>query len=111
MRDLEQLRRDIGDNLRRTREDKGLSRPAVCRGLTISPSTLYKVEMGRAPNPRLSTLHDLASKLGVDLWEIVRAPDVDDGNPELRSLVRLLQGLKPTVVSDLARSLRSLLKR
>lgn len=73
----------IAYNLRRLRENAGLSQQALGRaaGLT-STAHVSHIESERIPNPSTKTLKDLATALGVELSEFfVEPPNLDEGSP------------------------------
>jgi transcriptional regulator with XRE-family HTH domain len=54
------------DALRTARVEAGLSRKALAEKSGVSPTTVFYMESGRTPDPRLSNLEKLAKALGVD---------------------------------------------
>ena len=57
---------DIGQAVRRLREEKGLSGAELCRrGKGIDPKTLVALEKGRIRNPSIVTLEALAKGFGM----------------------------------------------
>ena len=65
----------IGDRLRATRQERGLSLRELAERLGVSPSLISQVETGRA-RPSVSTLYAIASELSVSLDELL-FPDAD----------------------------------
>ncbi len=59
----------LGENLRRTRLDRGLSLRELARRLDVSPSLLSQIETGRI-QPSVRTLYAVVSELGVSLDEV-----------------------------------------
>lgn len=59
----------LGENLRRTRLDRGLSLRELARRLEVSPSLLSQIETGRI-QPSVRTLYAVVSELGVSLDEV-----------------------------------------
>ena len=69
----------IGDRLRATRQERGLSLRELAERLGVSPSLISQVETGRA-RPSVSTLYAIASELNVSLDELL-FPDADLSRP------------------------------
>lgn len=68
--------RNLGDNLGRLREERGLSQEQMIARAGISRQTYQRVERGALPvdkvaNPTLATLLAICSALDVDLGEVV----------------------------------------
>jgi len=68
-----ELRRRVGDTIRRAREARGLSLGELARASHTSKATLSALEAGRA-NPTLETLWALAAALQLSLGELVDPP-------------------------------------
>ncbi|BDH04925.1 helix-turn-helix domain-containing protein [Streptomyces seoulensis] len=69
-------RRQVGEQIRRTRRRLGLTQLDVC-GLTgLDVATFSRIEMGHS-SPKIDTLIRIADRLGVDLAELVRLPDCE----------------------------------
>src|SRR6476619_5920518 len=60
----------IGDRLRATRQERGLSLRELAERLGLSPSLISQVETGRA-RPSVSTLYAIANELDVSLDELL----------------------------------------
>src|SRR5207248_5334175 len=65
-----ELRRRVGDTIRRALEARGLSLGELARASHTSKATLSALEAGRA-NPTLETLWALAAALQLSLGELV----------------------------------------
>jgi transcriptional regulator with XRE-family HTH domain len=59
----------LGENLRRTRLDRGLTLRGLARRLDVSPSLLSQIETGRI-QPSVRTLYAVVSELGVSMDEV-----------------------------------------
>jgi transcriptional regulator with XRE-family HTH domain len=76
----------LGENLRRTRLERGLSLRALARQLDVSPSLVSQIETGRI-QPSVRTLYAIVSELGVSLDEVFHStdpaprPPSDNGRP------------------------------
>ena len=60
----------IGERLRSSRRERGLSLRDLAQRLGVSPSLISQIELGRA-NPSVSTLYALVSELGVSLDDLL----------------------------------------
>ena len=69
---------DIGQAVRRLREEKGLSGAELCRrGKGIDPKTLTALEKGRIRNPSMVTLEALAKGFGMSVSDLFRRAEFD----------------------------------
>lgn len=57
----------IGDRIRQARETHGISQAKLARRIAISPNALNKIELGKTPDPRVSTVTALAYELGISM--------------------------------------------
>jgi transcriptional regulator with XRE-family HTH domain len=80
-----ELRRRVGESIKRAREERGLSLSDLARQSGTNKATLSTIEQGRA-NPTLETLWSLAAALHLTLGELVDPP-----SPAL-SIVRANEG-------------------
>ncbi|WP_435643340.1 helix-turn-helix domain-containing protein [Streptomyces sp. H49] len=64
-------RRQVGEQIRRVREDRGLTQLNVCGRSGIDVATYSRIEQGHA-SPRLDTLIRIADAIGVPLADLVR---------------------------------------
>lgn len=67
---MEQGRQTVADRVRTLRDQRGWSLAQLAGRASIDPSTIWKIENGRTPNPGNLTLGKIASALGVSLQEI-----------------------------------------
>jgi transcriptional regulator with XRE-family HTH domain len=75
----------IGRNLKRLRDDRGLSQEALAHAADVSVDVISKLEQGRRQSARITTLTKIANGLDVDLAELVDrserlGPDRDGGS-------------------------------
>ena len=63
----------LADNLRRLRNERGLTASELSARSGVGKATLSQIEAGRG-NPRLETLRDLAVALGVEVTELLEPP-------------------------------------
>lgn len=64
-------RRQVGEQIRRTREHLNLTQPDVCGRSGIDVATYSRIEQGHS-SPLLDTLIRIADAMGVELEELVR---------------------------------------
>jgi len=61
----------IGKNLKKLREQKGISQDRLSKLADISLNTIAKLELEQSPNPTIETLQKLAKALEVNVSEII----------------------------------------
>ena len=61
----------IGKNIKRLRQEKGISQDKLSKLADISLNTVVKIELEQSPNPTLETIQKLAKALDVSLDELV----------------------------------------
>jgi transcriptional regulator with XRE-family HTH domain len=86
----EDLERLVGERLEAVRRHRGLSLRELAKASGLSLTTVHQIETGRT-SPGLSTLHALASALGVPLGALL------DGHVPPAPAVHLRQGERPGV--------------
>lgn len=91
--------RIIGTNLRRIRESKGLSQDQVARLSDISRIAYRNIENGSS-NPKVSTLQNMASALGVKLQDLF-VPIRTLSRVRFRALKRI--NSRESILADVAR--------
>ncbi|MFF9215649.1 helix-turn-helix domain-containing protein [Streptomyces viridosporus] len=64
-------RRQVGEQIRRVREQHNLSQQDVCGRSGIDVASYSRIEQGHA-SPKVDTLIRIADAVGVDLVELVR---------------------------------------
>ncbi|MEU2780509.1 helix-turn-helix transcriptional regulator [Streptomyces sp. NPDC007110] len=67
-------RRQVGDRIRRVREERNLTQLEVCGRSGIDVATYSRIEQGHS-SPLLDTLIRIADAIGVELEELVRRPE------------------------------------
>ena len=80
----------LARNVRRLRQDRGLTAAELAARSGVAKATLSQIEAARG-NPRLETLRDLAHALGVSPTELLATPD----EPQVR-VVRHDEGVDIT---------------
>ena len=109
-------RAPLGENLRRTRLDRGLTLRGLARRLDVSPSLLSQIETGRI-QPSVRTLYAVVSELGVSMDEVFQhvepeengqaATDVDESSsPNGRDANRFVQRADERTGIDLETGVR-----
>ena len=69
---------DMGQAVRRLREEKGLSGAELCRrGKGIDPKTLVALEKGRIRNPSIATLEALAKGFAMTVSDLFRQAEFE----------------------------------
>jgi len=71
----------LGQAIRAAREARGLSLRELARRVSVSPSFVSQIELGKA-NPSVGTLYSLVSVLGTTLDDLIGEPPAGPG-PEL----------------------------
>ncbi|HPH52414.1 MAG: helix-turn-helix transcriptional regulator [Patescibacteria group bacterium] len=61
----------IGKNIKRLRQEKGISQDKLSKLADISLNTVVKMELNQSPNPTLETIQKLAKALDVSLDDLV----------------------------------------
>lgn len=62
----------ISKNLRKLREDKGLSQEKLARLSDVANNTVVKIEAGKNQNPTLDTLKKIAKALNISIDELTK---------------------------------------
>jgi len=62
----------IGKNIKRFRQDKGLSQDKLSKLADLSLNTVVKMELDESPNPTIETLQKIAKSLGVSVDELLK---------------------------------------
>ena len=68
------MRRLVGRNVKRVRQEKGLTQEQLADLSGFSQQYISGLEQGRR-NPTVVSLYELATALGVSHMELVRLPD------------------------------------
>src|SRR5579862_6038841 len=75
------LRDDLGQRLRKAREDKKIGLRELARRLGVSPSLISQIETGKT-EPSINTLFAMVSELELSVNEIVFDARQDAGPPQ-----------------------------
>ena len=62
----------IGKNIKKLRQEKGISQDKLSKLADISLNTVVKIELDQNPNPTLETIKKLAKALDVSLDDLIR---------------------------------------
>ena len=64
---------DIGKKIQKVRESKNLSRNQLSKKVSISESSLFKIETGGIASPSFASVYELANGLGLSLDDLLKA--------------------------------------
>lgn len=62
----------IGKNIKKVRQDKGISQDRLSKLADLSLNTIVTVESGANPNPTIETLTKIAKALGVGVDDLIK---------------------------------------
>jgi len=62
----------IGKNIKRFRQDKGLSQDKLSKLADLSLNTVVKIELDESPNPTIETLTKIAKALNVGVDDLIK---------------------------------------
>lgn len=62
----------IGKNIKKLRQDKGISQDRLSKLADLSLNTVVTVESGANPNPTIETLTKIAKALGVGVDDLIK---------------------------------------
>lgn len=94
----------VGLEIKRWREERGLSQHQLGARVGVDPSVISRHESGDVPDPRVSFLHKIAEALNVPVWHFLGVAGPNRGaDPRalLRELSLLLNQHLPTALSRL----------
>ena len=61
----------LAKNMKKIREEKGMSQGDICRALDLDRGFISSIENGKR-NPTLSTIEKIAGALGVDVGDLMK---------------------------------------
>lgn len=96
---------DVGDRIRRIREERGLSQRRLAQLAGIGQSFLSQVERGEK-DPGIKTLLNICKALNVSIAHLFE--DGGDLPPHIRSLIREARSLSPEQAEQLAKFIRTM---
>ena len=62
----------IGKNIKRYRQDKGLSQDKLSKLSDLSLNTVVKIELDESPNPTIETIQKIAKALDVSVDDLLK---------------------------------------
>ena len=62
----------IGKNIKRYRQDKGLSQDKLSKLADLSLNTVVKIELDESPNPTIETIQRIAKALDVSVENLLK---------------------------------------
>ena len=62
----------IGKNIKRYRQDKGLSQDKLSKLADLSLNTVVKIELDESPNPTIETIQRIAKALDVSVNDLLK---------------------------------------
>ena len=62
----------IANNIRKIRQEKGISQDRLSKLADLSLNTVVNVESGANPNPTIETLSKIATALGVGIDDLIK---------------------------------------
>ena len=62
----------IGKNIKRYRQDKGLSQDKLSKLSDLSLNTVVKIELDEGPNPTIETIQRIAKALVVSVYDLLK---------------------------------------
>ena len=62
----------IGKNIKRYRQEKGLSQDKLSKLADLSLNTVVKIELDESPNPTIETIQRIAKALGVSVDDLLK---------------------------------------
>lgn len=71
MKDQEDIKSRVGENLKKARIKKGFSQEALARKTGVTLYTISKIEAGATIDPRVLTLEKLVKVLGVKIDDLL----------------------------------------
>ena len=62
----------IGKNIKKYRQEKGLSQDKLSKLADLSLNTVVKIELDESPNPTIETIQRIAKALGVSVDDLLK---------------------------------------
>lgn len=63
---------NIGKNIKKLRQEKGISQDRLSKLADISLNTVVKLELDASPNPTIETLQKIAKSLGASVDDLIK---------------------------------------
>jgi transcriptional regulator with XRE-family HTH domain len=71
---------NLGKNIKKLRQEKGISQDKLSKLADISLNTVVKLELDQSPNPTLETIQKIAGALETSIDNLLRGKDVRRDN-------------------------------
>lgn len=91
----------LGENLKRTREKRGISQKELAERCGISVPQLSKMETGKQRNPHIETVVAMATALGVSIEELIYGTEGPNGMKYMLEAIESLPEGKQVTVKEL----------
>lgn len=91
----------LSDNLKRIREDRGISQVELAERCGMSASQISKMEQGAQKNPHIETVVAMAAALGVSIEELVFGTEGPNGMKYMLAAIDSLPAEKQRTVKEL----------
>jgi DNA-binding XRE family transcriptional regulator len=62
----------ISANIRKLRQEKGISQDRLSKIADLSLNTIVKIESGRNPNPTIKTLYKIAKSFNIKIDDLIK---------------------------------------
>jgi len=62
----------IGRNIKRIRQEKGISQDRLSKRADLALNTIVNIESGESPNPTIETLQKIANALEVSIEKLIK---------------------------------------
>ena len=63
---------NIGKNIKKLRQEKGISQDRLSKLADISLNTIVKIELDNSSNPTIETLQKIAKSLGASVDDLIK---------------------------------------
>lgn len=91
----------LGDNLKRIREDRGISQSELAERCGMSTGQISKMETGAQKNPHIETVVAISTALGVSMEELVFGTEGPNGMKYMLAAIESLPTDKQKTVKEL----------
>lgn len=91
----------LSDNLKRIREERGISQTELAERCGISPGQISKIEIGTQKNPHLETVVAISAALGVSIEELVFGTEGPNGMKYMLAAIESLPEQKQSTIKEL----------
>lgn len=91
----------LSDNLKRIREERGISQERLAERCGISKAQISKMETGVQKNPHIETIVAIAAALGVSVEELIFGTEGPNGMKYMLEAIESLPADKQNTVKEL----------